>query len=194
MAPDILVANSAIATYNSNAVVGQAAFTPCFYPIDNDGVKQISFTNIQMRVRTAGTNTPTFGAAVYSWIPTGVGTFSATLVAQFNAVASGTSAVMVNTAVTTGASGSGAGTATLDFTQNRYIIGSMGSEVGTLALAGGAATTATQLQGVMRWSAAALASGTAWPASFTQTSVSAANASTSMWYAAFVTPTGAFYL
>lgn len=193
--PDQMGANVDLTGIGNTAQAFAAINVPVFYPImPRVGVAQYPLTALGTRIRTAVAS-QTIGFAVYSVIWSGASTFAATLVCQLNSATalSTATATSVVGAVTTGANNSGANTANLDFSANRYYIGSMASttsaSVGGVALA----TAGFNLQGIIQWTTTARASTIDWPASFTQASAGAPSGTSIAPYAGLYTAIGQFF-
>lgn len=145
----------------TGGLVQSATLTPTFVPIFPRGMKTFALNSIASPVQTL-LNPSTIGEAIYSIAYTGSHTFNATLVAQLAAANSGAATGIIFGAVT-------GAPVTLDFTANSYIVGTMVSDIGTLKLR---SLTGVSGAGLLKWTAAARASTTDWPGSFTQASVS----------------------
>lgn len=153
-----------------------ADFTPVLYPLNPNGLS--SFVVTAGRTDIGVGTTGAFSLALYSFSPSGIGQFTANLIAYTNA-GSITSAG-VKTQDFNGAP------LTLDFTQNRYLIGIMTS--GTPQLKG--ADLNNNGFGIVKF-AAARVSIVDWPTNFSHTAVAGFD---SYLYASLVSAVGKNYI
>lgn len=161
--------NANITRVGDTGVAVNTALIPAFYIIDPVPGGQFTVSELAVRV-TAFVASATYGVAIYSINVTGTNTFSASLVCMLNAdVDAGANGYKIQP-VTTGAYGSGAGTATLDFTTTYYLVGVTGSTTTTLKAAGNGLATASH-SGIYLWTSAAFGTTHAWPGSFTNSDV-----------------------
>ncbi len=165
--PGITLANPGLHSFASTtAAAVTTLLKPTFMPVV-PSVQRINVTALGTRVAVA-VGGSTVGCALYSIAYSAAGTYLATLVAQLNAAISTASATgIVFGAITTGAPASGAGTYVADFGVNQYVMGIMASTATTLTLHGVAPISG---MGCLSWTAAARASVTDWPGTFTQAS------------------------
>lgn len=147
-----------------------AALTPMFIPVKLPGVAIMPLDSMAARVTTPFAGS-TIGLAIYSGVVGSSDNITLTLVCQLNALLSGAAAGKPNAKVTLGAVGSGAATALLDFTQNRYWASMMVSDITTLAMSSVSHGATLTDVGMMRYTAAARSSASDWPASITQASL-----------------------
>lgn len=180
--PDWMSANPDVLPVGTAGALQTAVLTPTFMPINLPGVAQLLLDSIQAKVTVLEAAT-TIGAAIYSYTIPADNQIAATLECQLNAALSGGVATAVKGQVTPGAAGSGAAPVLLDFTRKRYLIGGMVSSVTTLQISSLSLGNTFVDMNLLKWTAAALGSITAWPASFTQVSVANTGASRFAWFA-----------
>ena len=103
---DRVVANPSLTTMAGGAQpCGVTALKPVFHPIKPPAAT-FPVTSLAVRVSTGASSS--IGLAIYAYVVTGAGTYTATLIGQLNASLSGASAGVIQGDVTTGAAASGA--------------------------------------------------------------------------------------
>lgn len=180
--PDFISANADVIPIGTGGAVQTTILVPTFYTVNLPGVAQLTLDSIMAKVTTLEAAT-TIGAAIYSYTIPADNQITATLKCQLNATLSGAVATAVKGQVTAGAAGSGAANVVLDFTRERYLIGGMVSSVTTLQISSVAEGNTFVDMNLLKWTAAARASTTDWPASFTQASVANTGSSRFAWFA-----------
>lgn len=157
---DVVTANAGLARQDSGGGLMTAALTPTFYPISLPGVHQYPLQALGAMVSTL-LAASSVGLSVYSINYLNATSLTASLVCS--CTVSGAAAAAPKADAPT----------LLDLVQNVYVVGAMASDNATLQLRGTALGSGQLGLGALKWTSAARASTSDWPASFTEANVGA---------------------